>query len=358
MAVTIPAGDAARFAAYLQTPEYREQERDYKDAVHTVFRRLLSPETLSGPDGERRLGELFGTPMPHLDELGLPNADVLRVRTVLAPGGLKGAMVNLAGGFRAFATSQWIQDALRSGLTQPLTEALRALLDDSVDLASRVDAFIDDLRNLRTETERRTRLSSAITSDPMRLSFVAMLLAGYDRGRYTFYHFTALEAAYRQYGSAELRQSTPPGAKYADVCAFVRGVLQALRDHDVPAKDMIDAQSFIWLTRPGGPLDPTRADPVRETTVTTSASSWIAATEQEVDEIITGRRGQGLGLTADQRRAVEHRAMDEVKRHFEGWDVVPVYKTASYDLHATRGPEERHIEVKGTTAGPDTVLLT
>jgi hypothetical protein len=42
-----------------------------------------------------------------------------------------------------------------------------------------------------------------------------------------------------------------------------------------------------------------------------------------------------------------------------GWSVQDVYKWKSYDLAASReSGEERQIEVKGTTGGPESVLLT
>ena len=52
--------------------------------------------------------------------------------------------------------------------------------------------------------------------------------------------------------------------------------------------------------------------------------------------------------------------MDIVRSKYQddGWVVVDVYATRSYDFKATRGEEELHIEVKGTTGGLDAVLLT
>jgi Domain of unknown function (DUF3883) len=53
--------------------------------------------------------------------------------------------------------------------------------------------------------------------------------------------------------------------------------------------------------------------------------------------------------------------MDVVRTHVGdmGWSVQDVYKWKSYDLEASReSGDERHIEVKGTTGGPESVFLT
>jgi hypothetical protein len=88
--------------------------------------------------------------------------------------------------------------------------------------------------------------------------------------------------------------------------------------------------------------------------------SSVASAVEELDDVVRGRRGQGYGLSAPERRAVEHHAMDIVRSKYQddGWVVLDVYATKSYDFKATKGEEELHIEVKGTTGGLDAVLLT
>jgi Domain of unknown function (DUF3883) len=71
--------------------------------------------------------------------------------------------------------------------------------------------------------------------------------------------------------------------------------------------------------------------------------------------------GQGRGLNAEQRRAVELRAVAVATLWLEedGWDVEDVsLERRGYDLHATRGDEELHVEVKGTTGSGASVILT
>jgi|GEM_PF-4042846 len=72
------------------------------------------------------------------------------------------------------------------------------------------------------------------------------------------------------------------------------------------------------------------------------------------------RSGQGRGLSAPERRAVERHAMEMATAHYEArWDSVrDVGATESYDLVCRRGMSELRVEVKGTTGSGDTVLLT
>ncbi|MBS0198091.1 MAG: DUF3883 domain-containing protein [Planctomycetes bacterium] len=70
--------------------------------------------------------------------------------------------------------------------------------------------------------------------------------------------------------------------------------------------------------------------------------------------------GQGYGLTAAEKRAVEMHAQGIAENHFVelGYAVKDVSRYCSYDLHCTKGSEELRVEVKGTTGGGESVLLT
>lgn len=52
--------------------------------------------------------------------------------------------------------------------------------------------------------------------------------------------------------------------------------------------------------------------------------------------------------------------MERAAEHFEGegWTVEDISGTESYDLRCVRGDEEMHVEVKGTTTGGSSVILT
>lgn len=71
-------------------------------------------------------------------------------------------------------------------------------------------------------------------------------------------------------------------------------------------------------------------------------------------------RGQGFSLTAAERKAVELRAMDLATRHLAslGYAVRDVSATESFDLVASSGATVLKVEVKGTTGGLGSILLT
>jgi hypothetical protein len=75
-----------------------------------------------------------------------------------------------------------------------------------------------------------------------------------------------------------------------------------------------------------------------------------------------GRRpnSQGFRESFKERRVIELRAMEAATEHLTsaGWEVEDVSATRSYDLHACRGADELHVEVKGTTGDGTAVLLT
>jgi hypothetical protein len=80
-------------------------------------------------------------------------------------------------------------------------------------------------------------------------------------------------------------------------------------------------------------------------------------------EIAAGRsRGRGQGLLVSQavRKAVEEHAVAWAVRHYraQGWAVEDVGEREAYDLRCARGPDELHIEVKGTTGLGETIILT
>lgn len=93
-------------------------------------------------------------------------------------------------------------------------------------------------------------------------------------------------------------------------------------------------------------------------------AAGIADAEQEIEVVANprrpGRRGQGFGLSAAQRRAIEIQAVAVATSHLEsdGWVVEDVGATRSYDLHATKGSTYLIVEVKGTTSLGESVLLT
>jgi hypothetical protein len=72
------------------------------------------------------------------------------------------------------------------------------------------------------------------------------------------------------------------------------------------------------------------------------------------------RGGQGRGLSAEERKAVELHAMAMAKSHYrQSWPVVEdVSNRKPYDLECRSGGRFLHVEVKGTTGGASSVLVT
>lgn len=70
--------------------------------------------------------------------------------------------------------------------------------------------------------------------------------------------------------------------------------------------------------------------------------------------------GQGMGLTAAERKAVEIRAMLVAKHVYEsdGWQVIDTSSVKPYDLLASKAGNVRFIEVKGTTGYGQSIILT
>ncbi|WP_431817721.1 DUF3883 domain-containing protein [Gordonia jacobaea] len=70
--------------------------------------------------------------------------------------------------------------------------------------------------------------------------------------------------------------------------------------------------------------------------------------------------GQGFITDTATKLAIEEAAMRAAIAHYSAlhWEVEDVSRTASYDIHCTRGREELRVEVKGTTGLATAVLLT
>lgn len=76
--------------------------------------------------------------------------------------------------------------------------------------------------------------------------------------------------------------------------------------------------------------------------------------------VVSPRRAFGRSLTADERKAVEERAVKVTRECFDamGFKTKDVGKTESYDVHATKGGQTIKVEVKGTTSDGAAILLT
>lgn len=71
-------------------------------------------------------------------------------------------------------------------------------------------------------------------------------------------------------------------------------------------------------------------------------------------------RMEGTRLSYEGRKTVELHAMGIAKRLYkkDGWNVVDTSNSRPYDLHVSKDGEERYVEVKGTTGGAESIILT
>ena len=88
------------------------------------------------------------------------------------------------------------------------------------------------------------------------------------------------------------------------------------------------------------------------------SSGSLESLERELES--SPSYGQGWGLSARERQAVDEAAMECAINHFrdQGFDVKDVHRTHSYDLEVERQGKRRKVEVKGTTGSGGKVLLT
>lgn len=245
MPVSVPAEDARAFAAAMKSPEYQRNERDYKVAVHLVMSRVLSPPVIHSADFSEILrSTLEGT--LDLDALGLgPEERDFVTRATTEVGDFRSAFANLAGGRWGVAQYVWMLPAIDLGLGDDLRAAFRSLVDPDESLAERVDRFRENLYDVQIEARAKGGFRPGWTLLNISLGFVAAVLGAYDPGRYTFYHATRLKRSLKYLG-AEWPQGSA-GQRYEAVCALVSEVGEGLKAHGVTVRDLIDAQSFLWL---------------------------------------------------------------------------------------------------------------
>lgn len=110
---------------------------------------------------------------------------------------------------------------------------------------------------------------------------------------------------------------------------------------------MLDALSYIETYEGGNLLISPEQD----------AEEQIQAAAEEA---LAKSCGQGFVVNAEQRRAIELRAMVAARKHFvqAGYKVTDVSKSQPYDLKCVNANSELHVEVKGTTTDGRAIILT
>lgn len=257
MKVVIPPQEAAMFAEQLSTDWYRKGERDYKFAVHLILSALLSEQNMNREDFPSLIADVLQEAMPDLGTLGLGQEDqnfITKAVGTTAVGSLGGgaihsAMANLSGGRFGLAQFIWIPRAINDyDLGEPIADAFRGLVDPTAPVGQRVDAVRDQLYTAMQALQQKGGLLPHWRLFRVSLSFVAMVLAGYDPSNYTFYSKGALRHGYGQYASDSTWPKGSMGEIYAEVCNFVQAVGEGLKAQGAIVEDLIDAQSFLWLS--------------------------------------------------------------------------------------------------------------
>lgn len=251
MQVVIPEDEISRFSKQLSTDSYHREERDYKVAVHLVLRALLSEEKSTRDDFPQLIANVFKEAIPDLQALGIRKEDRDFIKSAVAPlgaGAVRAAMANLSGGKWGLAQFLWLPRAIDFDLGPQVASAFRSLVDPTAPLPQRVEGFRDKLDVVALALERKGGFLPNWQHFRVSMSFVAMVLTGYDPNRYTFYSKGALRHGYERYAPSVPWPTGTMGDIYGDVCTFVQEVADVLRQHGANVQDLIDAQSFIWLS--------------------------------------------------------------------------------------------------------------
>jgi len=249
--IVVPPAEAATFCEQLATESYRNDERDYKVAVHLVLSALLSEPTIGRDNFPSLIANVFQEAIPDLGALGIAADDQTFIKLAVAPlgaGGLRSAMANLSGGKWGLAQFSWIPRAIEFDLGPPIADAFRGLVDDGVPVGERVDRFREQLYVVSQSLQQKGGFLPNWQLFRLSLSFVATVLTGHDPHRYTFYSHGALRHGYERYASDLPWPKGSMGEIYAEMCEFVQAVGAALKAQGAPIQDLIDAQGFLWLS--------------------------------------------------------------------------------------------------------------
>ncbi len=243
------------FKHHMQTDEYKRGERYYKWALHLLARQLFSSSGLESEGFPELLARFFrGELTPH--DLDLPGEDLEFVERLFSSGGssLYAAIANLTGGRWGVPQFTWIPRAVERGYGEELRAALSSLLHSDTDLAVRVDSFRSEMEAIQVKLRDAGGFDPKWTVNRPAYPFIGMLLCAFDPTRYTFYHAGNMRKGLEAVSAEWPRLSG--GQRYAEVCALVRKTYQALEDQGVPVRDLIDAQSFLYLIGAGVGREP------------------------------------------------------------------------------------------------------
>lgn len=150
------------------------------------------------------------------------------------------------------------------------------------------------------------------------------------------------------------------GAEYHAVCSAEDAeYMMPLDIHDQAAELRFVSKKDRFAFEADGSITAFQMQTMRrltEESVALLESLWYDDAEEEGDE-----SGSGFQQDAEQRKLIEDSAVDYVVNHLnaDGWEVVSVEaERCGYDLLCSRGQEELHVEVKGTSGTEAAFVIT
>jgi len=245
MPVQIPPDLVDGFRSELASDRFRQEERDYKWAVHLLVSKLLSEENFRSPFFPENLADLMSG---HLEpsDVGLSAEQAQVVQTQFTkPNDQYQALANLCGGRWGVSQLDWVPIAFEYELGQELRQAFQPLIHGEDDLAKRIDAFRDAIPDIQTRLRDAGGFRPKWQVVKPSYQFIGMLLGAYDPAQYTFYHAGNLKTALEELGAQWPRMNG--GQKYYEVCGLVREAHKAFEDAGLPVRDLIDTQSLLYM---------------------------------------------------------------------------------------------------------------
>jgi len=292
MAIHISSEQASAFKRYFQLPEFAEEERDYKWAVHLLVLGLLSERFIESESFPSLLARFMtGKLTPQDVNLTSDDADAVEAELQNMDGGLFGALANLCGGQWGTLQLYWIPVAVDYGFGERLRQAFRALLMGKDPLKERIDTFREVMEGIQVELRDAGGFKPKWTVQRISYPFIGMVLGAYDPTAYTFYHAGNLKRALEELGADW--PNIEGGRRYVAVLDLVRESESALRAEGLPIRDLIDVQSLLYMR--GEELKPVGEGPGgRHDAAEQLAASILWPTDRARQLLALAERGRPL----------------------------------------------------------------
>jgi len=234
--------DSERFRASRQTPQYAEEEVDYKASLQVVLRRALSAESLARSDLGTFLQRVIDRKVT-ADELGLAGYE----RHVFERWNYKQTWVNLNGSPMAASA---IMGALHAWAGSADVAAIAGLMGDLVrgpdPAPARIERFCESLNAAFSDLYAGGNLKAA-SAPRMSLTFAASILGLVDPDRCTLWRADVYRRAAQDFGLALPADGATAADKYAASIAMQTTIRDALRARDIDVRDLLEVHDFLWV---------------------------------------------------------------------------------------------------------------